>query len=190
MRPILIGDIEFRPDQHELTSGAENIHLEPRVCHLLSYFLNNQSRLISHDELVNALWDGRVVSDDAIRGCVSKLRKALDCAGNNADIQTINKGGYMAVFQLREPSQIMSQPSPQYTPRRRADDQDGDNERVQLTVQVTAHQSDFISALLTEGKYLDGSEVIREALRLLENQVTQEQARAAAFKEALRLAKP
>ena len=53
------------------------VNLTPKVYRLLLYFLLHSGRLLSHEELFNAVWDGRIVDDSALRLAVNSLRKIL-----------------------------------------------------------------------------------------------------------------
>ena len=50
---------------------------------LLEYLLLHPCETLSHDQLVEAVWDGRVVSDEAVRRAVSTLRHALAADGSD-----------------------------------------------------------------------------------------------------------
>jgi len=65
---------------------------------LFEYFLAHPGELLSRDRLVDAVWDGRVVSDEAVRRAVFTLRQALAVDGAEASIRTIYKKGYIANF--------------------------------------------------------------------------------------------
>ncbi len=54
-----------------------NIRLQPKVYRLLLYFLQHPGRLISSDELLDAVWTESFVEDAAIRRAINALRKAL-----------------------------------------------------------------------------------------------------------------
>jgi TolB-like protein/Tfp pilus assembly protein PilF len=68
------------------------------VAHLLEYFLDHPGEVLSHDQLVEEVWDGRVVSDDAVRRAVSSLRHALPADVAQEWIKTIPRKGYLAQF--------------------------------------------------------------------------------------------
>ena len=73
----LFSDYEIDVAEQQLRRLGEVVKVEPRVFDLLTYLAANQGRLIAHDELVGALWDGRVISDSAISACISAARKAI-----------------------------------------------------------------------------------------------------------------
>ncbi|MDD5277785.1 MAG: winged helix-turn-helix domain-containing protein, partial [Methylovulum sp.] len=72
-----------------------NITLTPKVYRLLLYFLLHTGRLISHEELLDTVWDGRNVDDSALRLAVNSLRNALqDESKAPRYILTVCKRGY------------------------------------------------------------------------------------------------
>ena len=79
----------FNPATLELSNGERTVTLEPRVASLLEYFLANPGEMLSHDQLVEAVWQGRVVSDEAVRRAVSNLRQALPGSDAQRWIKTV-----------------------------------------------------------------------------------------------------
>ena len=59
------GTCEIDVDTHQLVVNGVSIAVEPRVFELLRHIVENSDRLISHDELIEAVWKGRIVSDSA-----------------------------------------------------------------------------------------------------------------------------
>jgi adenylate cyclase len=77
-----------------LRNASGEIELRPKSFELLRYLIENAGRLISKDELVNAVWPKVIVGDDSLAQCVSDLRHAL----NDRDrliIKTIPRRGYL-----------------------------------------------------------------------------------------------
>jgi len=97
-REIRFGDWHLCPDTLDLSDGSHSCSLEPRVAHLLEYFLDHPGEVLSHDQLVDEVWDGRVVSDEAVRRAVSSLRHALPPDVAQEWIKTIPRKGYLAQF--------------------------------------------------------------------------------------------
>ncbi len=94
----LFGRWRFDANTGDLFDGETTIRLEPQVAKLLEYFLANQNKVISRDELIAAAWENRVVSDDAINRCVSILRQILSPQDIQAYIETVVRKGYIAHF--------------------------------------------------------------------------------------------
>jgi DNA-binding response OmpR family regulator len=62
----LFENFTFDTDRRELRRGAEMIALAPQVFDLLDYLIRNRERVVSKDDLIRAIWDGRAVSDAAL----------------------------------------------------------------------------------------------------------------------------
>jgi len=95
---IRFGEWVWDPNTLELRNGAHVATLEPRVAQLLEYLVAHPGELLSHDHIVDAVWDGRVVSDEAVRRAVFSLRQALAGGGAESYIRTVHKKGYVASF--------------------------------------------------------------------------------------------
>jgi DNA-binding winged helix-turn-helix (wHTH) protein len=52
----------FDTDRRELRRGPDGVATAPQVFGLLDYLICNRERVVSKDDLVNAIWKGRVVS--------------------------------------------------------------------------------------------------------------------------------
>ncbi len=75
---------------------SEQQTLEPKVLELLIYFNQRASQLVSRDELIQYVWHGQVVGDNAINRAISQLRKALDKTTPVAGvIETVPRKGYV-----------------------------------------------------------------------------------------------
>jgi DNA-binding winged helix-turn-helix (wHTH) protein/TolB-like protein len=83
----------FDVDKQCLFKNGEVFRLDLKVARLLNYFLEHANRTITRAELLEHVWNGQQVTNDAINRAVSVLRKAL---GGNKDqyVITIPKVGY------------------------------------------------------------------------------------------------
>ena len=78
--------------------GKESTKLEPRVCQLLTYLCNHPGIAITRETLLDEVWPGMVVGDEALNNSVNKLRKAFgDDRQNPRIIETLPKIGYRLV---------------------------------------------------------------------------------------------
>jgi len=80
------------PRRSMVHDGAE-IELQPRVFDLLVYLVHHRDRVVSKDELLEAVWDGAFVADGAVQRAVSLARAALREGGCEA-IRTYPRQGY------------------------------------------------------------------------------------------------
>jgi TolB-like protein/Flp pilus assembly protein TadD len=86
----------------ELRAGGKPVSLEPQVFALLALLVENGERLVSKEELVEKVWDGRPVSDSAIASRVKSARAALGDDGDSQKfIKTIHGRGYRFVAEAR-----------------------------------------------------------------------------------------
>jgi TolB-like protein len=93
----------FDPGRRELTHGSEAIAVGPQVFDLLAYLLQNRTRVVSKDDLIDSVWDGRIVSESTLTSHINAVRKAI---GDNGEeqrlVRTIARKGYRFVGEVRE----------------------------------------------------------------------------------------
>jgi predicted ATPase/DNA-binding winged helix-turn-helix (wHTH) protein len=86
-----------------LWRNGEQIALSPRPFAVLRYLVENPGRLITHNEMLDALWPETWVQPQVLRTYVLELRKILgDDAGRPRFIQTHSKRGYSFVAPVTE----------------------------------------------------------------------------------------
>lgn len=82
--------------------GAQ-IALQPKPFAVLRYLVENPGRLITHEELLDALWPDTFVQPQVLRTYMLELRKILgDDAGQPRFIQTLPKRGYRFMATVTE----------------------------------------------------------------------------------------
>jgi TolB-like protein/DNA-binding winged helix-turn-helix (wHTH) protein len=82
----------------ELRTGGEVVAIEPQVFALLALLVENRERAVSKDEIIEKVWDGRIVSEAALTSRVKSARKALGDDGKSQKlIKTIHGHGYRFV---------------------------------------------------------------------------------------------
>jgi TolB-like protein/Tfp pilus assembly protein PilF len=90
-------------DRRELRRGAELIAVEPQAFDLLVYLVQNRDRVVSKDDLIEGVWDGRIVSDSALTSRITAARKAVGDSGNEQRlIRTVPRKGIRFVGDVRE----------------------------------------------------------------------------------------
>jgi DNA-binding winged helix-turn-helix (wHTH) protein len=96
---------EFSLDisRRELRRGSELISIEPKVFDLLVHLITNRERVVSKNELVEVVWDGRVVSDSALTTAINAARVAIGDSGDAQRlIKTYPRRGVRFVGKVRE----------------------------------------------------------------------------------------
>ena len=115
--------LDFRLDveRMELWCGAEKRAVEPQVFSLLVYLIENRDRVVGKDELFDAVWEGRIVSDATLNTRINAARKALGDSGKEqAVIRTIPRRGFRFVAETADsgaPSAEARKQSPKQTVR-------------------------------------------------------------------------
>jgi len=100
------GSCEIDVDRRELRNGEMAVHVEPQVFDLLVHLLRHPGRVVTRDELIEAVWDGRVISDSTLTSRISAARRAInDAAGQPGFIRTIPRCGYRFDGVVRERGQ-------------------------------------------------------------------------------------
>lgn len=95
---IQIGIFRLDEDRLELTQGDTHVHCEPQVFDLIMFLVRNSNRVVTKDELIEAVWKGRIVSDATISGCIADARRALGDTGRKQEyIKTIHGRGFRFV---------------------------------------------------------------------------------------------
>ncbi len=92
------GPFELDTAKVELRFGGKVCSVEPQVFALLALLVDNRDRLVSKDEIIEKVWDGRVVSEAAVASRIKSARKVLGDDGRNQRfIKTIHRQGFRFV---------------------------------------------------------------------------------------------
>jgi DNA-binding winged helix-turn-helix (wHTH) protein len=68
------GDFVLDNDRRELRRGAESVTVEPQVFDVLVHLLANRHRVVTKDELLAAVWKGRIVSESTLSSRINAAR--------------------------------------------------------------------------------------------------------------------
>jgi len=92
----------FDTDRRELLRGGESVSVVPQVFDLLEYLIRNRERVVSKDDLINAVWRGRIVSDAALTTRLNAARSAVGDSGEEQRlIKTLPRKGFRFVGAVR-----------------------------------------------------------------------------------------
>jgi DNA-binding winged helix-turn-helix (wHTH) protein len=96
-------DCVLDTDRRELRRGSDAVAVAPQVFDLLDYLLRNRERVVSKDDLIAAIWEGRVVSDAALTTRLNVARSAIGDSGEDQRlIKTSPRKGFRFVGRVRE----------------------------------------------------------------------------------------
>src|SRR5262249_29034902 len=90
-------------DRRELWRGSEPIAVEPQVFDLLAYLVQHRDRVVTKDDLLEAVWGGRIVSGSALTTRINAARRAV---GDNGEaqrpIRTLPRKGVSFIAEVKE----------------------------------------------------------------------------------------
>jgi TolB-like protein/DNA-binding winged helix-turn-helix (wHTH) protein/Tfp pilus assembly protein PilF len=96
----------------ELTRGGAPIPVEPQVFDLLIYLVENRDRVVTKDDLIETVWDGRIVSESTLTSRINAARKAVGDSGKDqAVIRTIARKGFRFVGTVSDAGGALAPPS-------------------------------------------------------------------------------
>ena len=89
-------------DRRELHRGDDLVPIEPQVFDLLAYLVSQRERVVSKDDLLTAVWKGRIVSESALTTRINAARAALGDSGEAQRlIRTLRGRGVRFVGDVR-----------------------------------------------------------------------------------------
>ncbi len=101
---VKIGEWEFEANANELKKDELLIKLEPQCALVLHYLCNHAGKVVSRDELLDAVWGREAVSVQSVPVVISKLRTLLgDEKRQPKYIETVSKRGYRLIADITEP---------------------------------------------------------------------------------------
>lgn len=99
--PFLFDDIRVEPATFRAFKADQVIQLEPKTLKLLLFLIENRGRLIEKDEILDAVWTGTHVTENALTREIGKLRKSLgDDPRAPKYIETVHTRGYRFIAEL------------------------------------------------------------------------------------------
>ena len=99
---LLDGCIEFDAELFELRRGGVAVPLEPQAFDVLRHLVDHRDRVVSKEELMDAVWHDRFVSDTAVTSRIKQIRRALSDDGQQQRvIRTVHRRGYRFVADVR-----------------------------------------------------------------------------------------
>jgi TolB-like protein len=112
---LMFGHYVLDPERRELTRDAQPIAVGPQVFDLLLYLVNHRAHVVSKDEVLDAVWDGRIVSDSTLTSHINAARKAIGDSGSKQElIRTVARKGFRFVGEVveLEPGSTSGSPAP------------------------------------------------------------------------------
>ena len=111
--------VEVQPAAFAVLRDGRPVDLEPKAVRVLLYLIEHRDRAVTKDELIESVWEGTAVTDNALTRIVAQIRRELsDDARQARYIQTLPTMGYRFIAELRvvRPADV----PPLLLPRRRS----------------------------------------------------------------------
>ena len=100
---FVFGEFELDEDRCELRHAGVRLAIEPKPFELLSYLLRHRDRVVSKEELLDAVWKDTAVSDASLSFAVKRLRQVIgDDARTPRFIETRRGRGYRFIGAVAE----------------------------------------------------------------------------------------
>src|SRR5215475_13600700 len=97
------GNYELDLECRELRNHGSLAHVEPQVFDLLVHLIRHRQRVVSKDELLQAVWNGRCVSEATLTSRVNAARRAIGDTGKEQRvIRTVARRGFRFIGEVRE----------------------------------------------------------------------------------------
>ena len=101
-------DCVLDTDRRELRRGPDVVPTTPQVLDLLEYLIRNRERVVSKDDLIDAVWNGRIVSDAALTTRLNAARGAISDSGEDQRlIKTLPRKGFRFVGAIEEADKLL-----------------------------------------------------------------------------------
>ena len=106
---LLLLDVELDTANARLLRRGEEQHLRQKAFEVLLYLIEHRDRTVAKEEILDAVWSGSTVSEDALVQCIVDIRKALgDEARESRFVRTVLKRGYRFVAPVQPLPQVIS----------------------------------------------------------------------------------
>ncbi|AFL50194.1 TolB-like protein [Sinorhizobium fredii] len=97
------GDYVLDPERRELTLRSQVVTVGPQVFDLLLHLIMNRDRVVSKDDLLQAVWSGRIVSESTITSHINAVRKAIGDSGEEQRlVRTVARKGFRFIGEIGE----------------------------------------------------------------------------------------
>ena len=95
------GAYDLDPQMFELRRHGKPVPIEPQVFNVLLHLIEKREQTVSRDALIDAVWQGRVVSDTTLSSRIFALRKAVGDTGEAQNvIRTVPRRGFRFVAKV------------------------------------------------------------------------------------------
>lgn len=99
----LLDDLVVDTGRFELLRAGQPVHVEPQVFDVLAHLLAHRDRVVTKEELLDAVWGDQFVSESALTTRIKQVRQALGDTGREQRVvRTVHGRGYQVVAEVAE----------------------------------------------------------------------------------------
>jgi len=111
---LIFDDCVLDLARRELSRASRTVATAPQVFDLLVHLVRNRERVVSRDDLLDAIWAGRVVSESTLASHINAVRKAVGDDGQRQRvIRTVARKGFRFIATVQEiPAEAAPAPTP------------------------------------------------------------------------------
>src|SRR5215813_12069703 len=95
------GDFTLDLRRARLLRADQEVKLRPKPFDVLKYLVENPGRVVTKEELLQAVWSDSFVTDDSLVQCLRDVRRALD-DDSQRYIKTVPRRGYIFEAEITE----------------------------------------------------------------------------------------
>src|SRR5581483_9957945 len=89
------GNFELAAERYELRLNSVVQRVEPLVFDLILFLARHAGRVVTREEIIDSVWQGRIVSEATIDGCIKSARRILGDTGESQNyIRTVRGRGF------------------------------------------------------------------------------------------------
>lgn len=111
---FVFDEYSLDPQRRELSFRSQVIPVGPQAFDLLLHLVENRDRVVSKDDLLHSVWEGRIVSESTVSSHINAVRKAI---GDNGDeqrlVKTVARKGFRFVGEILSHPDVQDAPTPQ-----------------------------------------------------------------------------
>ncbi len=92
---ITFGDVVIDTDRYVIERGGEQVQVQPQVFDVLAHLVEHRDRMVTKNELLDAVWGDRFVGESALTSRIKDARRAVGDDGTaQSVIRTVHGRGY------------------------------------------------------------------------------------------------
>jgi TolB-like protein len=109
----LFEDYGLDTDRRELKKADRPVAVQPQVFDLLAFLIAHRDRVVTKDQIIDAVWNGRVVSESTLTSRINAARSAIGDSGEQQRlIRTASRKGFRFIGAVREPGSTEARATP------------------------------------------------------------------------------